>query len=538
MKASTLFLAIACIGLAGAAIPGAWAAERPPNIVFCFGDDWGRYAGIYDAVDGGKSLNGVVKTPNIDRVAKAGVVFRHAFVPAPSCTPCRSSLLSGQYFWRTGRGAILQGAVWDDSIPSFPLLLGSRAGWHVGKSGKVWSPGRPADAPYGGQKHAWEKAGRSHDNFGENVAKLVRDGVPLEEAKRQVLAPVGGNFRAFLAAKKPGQPFCYWFGCTTTHRSYQKGAGQAHWGINPDALKGRMPKFLPDVPEVRADVADYLGEVQAWDAAVGEMLKALEESGEASNTIVVISGDHGMPGVPGGKCNLYDFGVRVALIARGPEIPGGRVVDDFVNLMDLAPTCLEAAGQKPPDVMTGRSFLNVLRSDKSGQVDPARTWVITGRERHVAAAREGNLPYPQRALRTGDFLYIRNFHPERWPMGEPKFDSAAPPSEDTLAQNTFAAFADMDASPTKAWLVAHRSDPEWKWHYDYAFSKRPEEELYDIKADPQQVKNLSGDPAFRKPLEEMKQRLMAELSRTGDPRAAAGECRFEAPPFAGPQSSD
>src|SRR6185369_15834 len=91
------------------------AAERP-NILFCFADDWGRYASIYAEVDGKPSPNQILKTPNIDRIARNGVLFRNAFVNAPSCTPCRSALLSGRYFFRTGRGAILQGAQWDSSI--------------------------------------------------------------------------------------------------------------------------------------------------------------------------------------------------------------------------------------------------------------------------------------------------------------------------------------------------------------------------------------------------------------------------------------
>lgn len=510
------------------------AEPKPLNIVFCFADDWGRYAGAYAAVESRASINHVVKTPNIDRAAREGVLFKNAFVTAPSCTPCRSSLLSGQYFWRTGRGAILSGAVWDAGIPSWPLLLRD-AGYHIGKSHKVWSPGTPADAPFGGQKYAYEKAGRAFNNFSENATRMVREGMTFEDARAKLLDEVRGNFDAFLADRKPGQPFCYWFGPTLTHRVYEKGSGQALWGIEPDALKGKLPKFMPDVPEVRADFADYLGEIQAWDAGVGVLLQQLEASGELGNTLVVMSGDHGMPGVPGGKCNLYDFGTGVALIARGPGIKGGRVVDDCVNLVDLAPTFLEAGGVKVPDVMTGRSFLDVLRAEKSGQVDAARTWVVTGRERHVGEAREGGLPYPQRALRTVDFLYVRNFAPDRWPMGSPKFTSDADaPAPDLLERNTYAAFADMDASPTKAWLIGQRNEPQWRWHYDYAFAKRPAEELYDLRTDPGQTASVATDPKFEKVRAEMEQRLLAELKRTADPRLVDDGRFFETPPLAGP----
>ena len=512
------------------------AAQSRPNILFCFADDWGRYASIYGEVESRPSPNQIIKTPNIDKVAKRGVLFRNAFVNAPSCTPCRSALLSGRYFFRTGRGAILQGAQWDSTIPSFPLLL-KDAGYHIGESYKVWSPGTPNDAPFGAGQFAYEKAGGAFNNFSENVTKLIGEGVPLDDAKLQMYANVKGNFDTFLAARPAGQPFCYWFGPTNVHRLWVKGSGKALWGINPESLQGKLPQFLPDVPEVHEDFADYLGEAQAYDAGIGVLLKRLEEIGELDRTLVVISGDHGAPGFPGGKCNLYDFGVGVSLIAAWPGQPGGRVVDDFVNLMDLAPTFLEAGGVKAPEGMNGRSLVPVLKSDKSGQVDPSRTWVITGRERHVAGARDDNLPYPQRSLRTPDFLYIRNFHPERWPLGSPmKVTDSAAPSYEVLCNDTFAAFPDMDASPTKAWLIAHRSDPEWKWHYDYAFAKRPAEELFDLRTDPDQVKNVAADPAYASAKQELADRLMQTLTRVGDPRVTGDGLTFEKPPFTDPNT--
>ena len=548
--------AVVLLGVLGGALSLAAAAEAPaktplavagsnvlasakgrPNIVFCFADDWGRYANCYAALDVRPSINPLLKTPNIDRVAREGVLFRSAFVTAPSCTPCRSSLLSGQYFFRTGRGAILQGALWDAAIPSYPLLLRD-AGYHIGKSYKVWSPGAPADAPYGGQQYAYEKAGRDFCRFSSRATALVQGGLPFADAQAKILAQVGGNFDAFLADRKPGQPFCYWFGPTLTHRPYEKGSGKALWGLNPDALTGRLPQFMPDAPEVRADYTDYMGEIQAWDAGVGVIVERLRACGELDNTILVVSGDHGMPGVPGGKCNLYDHGVAVALLVRGPGIPGGRVVDDFVNLMDLAPTFCEIGGVQPPAVMTGRSFLGVLRSAQTGQVDAARTWVVTGRERHVAAAREGNLPYPHRALRTRDFLYIRNFAPERWPMGSPHFTSKAdlPPAA-VLEQNTFAAFADMDASPTKAWLVRQYGEEDWEWQYNYAFGKRPAEELYDLRKDPDQVLNVAAEPAYARQKDELAVRLLKILADANDPRVTGDGKTFDRPPFSDPEPS-
>lgn len=506
-------------------------SPRRPNILFCFADDWGRYASIYGELESRPSPSQIVKTPNIDSVAKRGVLFRNAFVNAPSCTPCRSSLLSGRYFFRTGRGAILQGAEWDSNIPSFPLLLRD-SGYHIGETYKVWSPGTPNDAPFGAGKFAYEKAGGAFNNFSENVTKLVADGVSFDEARQRMLANVRGNFNAFLKDRPADQPFCYWFGPTNVHRQWEKGSGKALWGIDPDSLKGKLPKFLPDVPEVREDFADYLGEIQAYDAAVGLLLKRLDEIGERDNTIVVISGDHGAPGFPGGKCNLYDFGVGVSLMASWPGQPGGRVVDDFVQLMDLAPTFLEAGGVKLPEGMNGRSLIPLLKSDKSGQVDASRSWVVTGRERHVAGAREENLPYPQRAIRTTDYLLIHNFKPDRWPLGGPlQVTDTDAPSAQQLQNNTHIAFADMDASPTKAWLVAHRHDAQWKWHYNYAFGKRPEFELYDVKKDPDQMVNVADDGAYGDVKQKLIEQLATTLKDVGDPRVTGDGQTFDRPPF-------
>ena len=497
---------------------------KRPNILFLFADDWGRFASAYNAVDGGSSLNAVVKTPNFDRIAKEGVLFTRAHVNAPSCTPCRSALLSGQYFWRTGRGAILNGAHWDAAIPSYPLLL-QKAGWHIGFSGKVWSPGTPADAPYGAPETRYKKAGMEISSYSEQMMSAT----DRDAKQRDIFSHVTANFSQFLGDRKEGQPWCYWFGPTQTHRTIAPGSGKALWGIEPDSLKGKLPPFLPDNEVIRADISDYLGEVQSVDAALGVLLKKLEETGEAGNTLVVVSGDHGMPGVTHGKCNLYDFGTHVSLAARWPgRIPPGRVVDDFVNLMDLAPTFLEVAGEKPLPVMTGRSLLPVLTSTQSGQVDPSRTYVLTGRERHVDRAREGNLPYPHRCIRTKDFAYIRNFAPDRWPMGSP---APAKPKTEIVGAATHATFADMDASPTKAWLVEHGEEPENKQYWDLAFAKRPGEELYDLRKDPHEMHNIAADPAMAEVKQKLATQLMDELKRTGDPRVTGEGSTFEKPPF-------
>ncbi|MFT5322431.1 MAG: N-sulfoglucosamine sulfohydrolase [Planctomycetaceae bacterium] len=504
--------------------------SKRPNILFAFADDWGRYASAYAKLEPGGPSD-IVSTPNFDRIASEGVLFRNAFVNAPSCTPCRSSLLSGQYFWRTGRAAILQGAIWDGSTPSYPLLL-DEAGYHIGHTYKVWSPGTPANAPYGAAKFSYNKHGSKFNSFSQQVSGAD----DIELAKKSLLEEVRGNFRDFLATRKDGEPLCYWFGPTNCHRKWVQGSGKELWGLNPDDLKGKMPSFLPDVHVVREDFADYLGEAMAFDAALGVLIEELDRIGELDNTLIAVSGDHGIPGFPNGKCNLYDFGAAVPLAIRWPgKAPAGRVVDDFVCLPDLAPTFLEVAGEKPLDVMTGRSLVSVLASEKSGQVDKSRDSVIVGRERHVAAARTGNMPYPQRAIRTKDFLYIRNFKPDRWPMGiGPGYGApAAPmPSLDALTNNTFAAFGDLDASPTKAWIATHPKSGGGRF-FNIAFGRRPEEELFDLRTDPHQTKNLAKEKDYATVRQELSTRLMKVLKETGDPRVTGDGTTFDKPPFSG-----
>lgn len=502
-------------------------AVKRPNILFLFADDWGRHASAYAKSDGAGTMNDVVSTPNFDKLAASGVLFQNAYVNAPSCTPCRSSILSGQHFWRTGKGAVLQGAVWDLNIPSWPLLMESD-GYFIGHTYKVWAPGTPRDAPYGGGRTSYQKSGYKFNLFSQTVTEEVAQGKTIAEAKTTRIDEVRGNFRQFLTARDKSKPFAYWFGPTNVHRKWIKGSGKTLWGIEPDRLKGKMPPFIPDVHAVREDLSDYLGEVQAFDMAIGAIIEELKRTGEYENTLIAISGDHGAAGFPHGKCNLYDFGTHVALMISGPGVSGGRVVNDFVSLPDLAPTFLEAAEVAVPDVMTAKTLWPVLQSTQSGWVDPDRSEVFAGRERHVRGAREGNLPYPQRAIRTKDYLFVINFKPDRYPLGDPRnLDNGAMPSLEKLEENTGVTLSDEDAGPTKAWMVLHRNQPEWKPFFDSAYGKRPRFELYDLNKDPDQMHNLASSPEYAPVVEKLKAQLLQELAATGDPRRVNDGLYFE-----------
>tara|TARA_R110002049_G_scaffold4601_4_gene31918 strand:- start:163513 stop:165123 length:1611 start_codon:yes stop_codon:yes gene_type:complete len=516
--------------LLGSFIVPAFAADRP-NIVMAFADDWGKYASAYGALEPG-GINDVISTPNFDALAGDGILFTRAYVSAPSCTPCRSSLLSGQHFWRCDRASILQGAIWDFSIPSYPLLLES-AGYRIGHTYKVWSPGTPRDAPHGGADRAFNDHGTKFNTFSQRAMSHA----DREAGKAALLDEVRKNVRSFLDGNDDGtldgdDPFCYWFGPTNCHRKWTAGSGKELWGINPDDLKGKLPPYLPDVEIVRQDFADYLGEAQAFDAALKVIVDELKRVDAFNNTVLVISGDHGIPGVTRGKCNLYDLGTSVPLAIHWPDgiAKKGRVVDDFVSLPDLAPTFLELGGAQRPENMTAKSLVNIIKSDQVGQVDEQRDAVFTGRERHVADARSGYKPYPQRAIRTNRYLFIINFEPDRWPMGSgPGYGAEGEaPTFEELRENTFAAFADLDASPTKAWIVTHREDDQSS--FDYAVARRPMYELYDIERDPHCLNNLANESEHADVRNSLKHRLMNELKETGDPRVS-DDIVFERSPF-------
>ncbi len=456
-------------------LTAAEAASRP-NILFCIADDWGwPHAGAYG--------DPVVRTPAFDRLADEGVLFENAFVTAPSCTACRNSILTGQWHWRLEEG----GNLWSTLHPKYPVypLLLEDNGYCVGHWRKAWGPGD------------WKVLGRDRDPAG----------------------PTFKSFPAFLKSRPKQKPFCFWLGTSDPHRPYkwQSGAGS---GIDIDRIQ--LPADLPDHETVRHDVADYYYEVQRFDRDVAAALKQLEEAGELENTIIVMTGDHGMP-FPRHKCQLYDSGTHVPLAVRwGAKVQGNRRVTDFVSLSDLAPTFLEAAGVAIPSPMTGRSLLSLLTSNQSGRVERARDHVLTGRERHGQSQEKPNSGgYPMRAIRTDDFLYIRNFSPDRWPGGSADAEKA-------FGGN---AHGDCDGSATKTFVIDHRDDRSFRQFYELAFAKRTGQELYDLREDPDQLTNVAGQSAYAEVQEQLSKRLIGKLRATEDPRVIGDGEVFDTYPY-------
>ena len=515
-------------------------AVKRPNVLFAFADDWGRHASAYarhplTPDGGGDVLCEAVATPNFDAVAARGVLYTRAFVNSPSCTPCRSSLLTGRHFWQTGRGAILSGAVWDHTIPTWPERL-AEAGYRIGCTHKVWSPGKPFNAAFDDNRRQFDSAGSIDKRFSQYATGRIEAGVSFDQVRREVAEVVRGNFATFLDEpdRDPSAPFVYFYGPTNVHRKWVAGSGSRLWGLDPKRLQGRLPSFLPDHATVRQDLVDYLGEAQAFDAAVGTLLDEVERRGLTDDTLIVISGDHGPAGFPHGKCNLYDFGTAVPLAIAGPGVDSGRVVERVVSLPALAPTLVRAGGGIPLGDLPHRELPEVFGSERGDFDATEPDAVFFGRERHVDVARAGYLPYPQRGIRTADHAFIINFAPDRYPLGDPdRLDGDAEPKFAELANDTMVTLPDEDQGPTKAFLVTRRHQPDYEPIYRHAYGKRPREEFYDLRHDPDQMTNLAVDRDVRPIVDRLRRRLLDEMERTGDPRLIDDGRFFETPPMAG-----
>lgn len=472
IRAASIALAVLLLSATGPA----QTRQARPNILFVIADDWSHpHAGAYG--------DGTVATPAFDRIAREGVLFRRAFTAAPSCTPSRAAILTGLPPHRLAEGGNLWGFL-PSRFMVFPDLL-EKAGYAVGHTGKGWGPGR------------FEAGGRTRNPAGPRFA----------------------SFQDFLAQRKDGQPFYFWYGSTDPHRPYDAGSG-AKAGLRRESVK--VPAFLPDTPEVRDDILDYYFEVQRFDRQLAALLEELERRKELDNTLVVVTSDNGMP-FPRAKANLYDAGTHMPLAIRWPQgAKAGFVAEPFVSLLDLAPTFLEAAGILISSELPGRSLLPIL----AGKTETgARDRVFTERERH-ANVRRGDLSYPARAIRTAEFLYIRNYRPDRWPAGDPERYFAV------------GSFGDIDGGPSKSLLLDRREDAAIRKYFALATAKRPADELYDLRRDPDQLANVAADPAYAKALARLRVELASWQRATGDPRLTSDDERWDAYPYFGEPAKD
>lgn len=473
---SLLFRFCACALLAAALLAARAPAAAPtagkqPNILFVIFDDWGwRHSGAYGAQ--------WLETPNFDRVAREGVRFENCFTSNPKCSPCRASILTGRNTWQLEE-AVSHYGIFPSKFAVYPDLL-EKGGYAVGFTGKGWGPG---DFKAGG----WTRnpAGPAFNQFQVAAADRTATGISRNDYAR--------NFEGFLKQRPADKPFCFWIGIFEPHRGYELNSG-TRLGKKLDDIP--VPDYLPDLPSVRSDLADYAIEVEWADAMLGKALALLEKSGELDNTVVVVTSDNGIP-FPYAKGQIYEDGYHLPLAIRWPgAVKAGRTVTDFVNVSDFAPTFLEIAGQNPHPQMIGRSILPLLRAEKSGWVDRSRDTMVIAKERHDLG-RPHDWGYPVRAIRTTDFLYVHNYFPDRWPAGNPETD-----------------FGNIDGGPTKEVVKALGG-----YYYELAMGKRPAHQLFRLTDDPWCVRDLANDPAFAPEMKKLQERMIAQLRREEDPRA-------------------
>lgn len=432
------------------------AGEERPNILFAFGDNW--------AYPHASALGDpTVKTPVFDRIANEGVVFTRAFCTVPSCSPARSTLLTGRYPHQLGEAASL----WSnfERFPVFTEML-EENGYEVGYTGKGWSPGRTTE-------NGWER---------DPVGKKYK------------------TFEEFMEKRDPDKPFFFWHGNTSVALGRWR-YGPEHWGgMDPETV--RVPPNLPDTVEVRETILAYYGAIQKQDRIFGEAVERIENAGLLDDTLVIYSSDNGWQ-MPRGLANCYDLAVRIPLAMRwGDRLGAGRKIDAFLGMPDFAPTLLKLAGIEPHPEMKGQSFAATITGEGE---PPSRDHVFLERERH-ANVRQNNGSYPVRAIRTRDFLYLWNPRPDRWPAGDPE------------AWMSVGDFGDVDGSWAKHFLLANRDDPAIQPFFELNFGKRPEEELYDLREDPDQVVNVADDPAYATVRKDLRSRVEQWMEETGDPR--------------------
>ena len=444
-----------------------------PNILLIIADDISRTSmGAYGC--------NYIKTPNFDRIADEGVLFTNAYVINPKCAPARASLLTGRYSWQLEEAANHQPVV-PSKWKFYPDLL-EASGYNIGFTGKGWGPGKF----YGEHNPAgWE--------YNEIKLEPPYSGI----SDKDYVA----NFDSFLDKNTEGKPFCFWFGTHEAHRSFEK---DSYKKVNADLSQVEVQKFYPDNELIRGDLADYGLEVEYHDMLIGKAIESLEKRGLLENTLIVATSDHGMP-FPRVKAQIYEEGFHVAFAARwGNKIKAGRVVSDYINFPDVAPTFLEVAGVEKDTQITGKSFLDILLSEKSGRIDSSRNFAVLGKERHDLGRMDGeqhSVGYPARAIRTDEYFYVHNYKPNRWPAGDPEFD-----------------YMNCDGSPTKTYLTELDENSEDYKYYLSAFGKRPADALYDINKDPDCVNNLADLPEYKEIIEELSAKMIKVLTEQEDPR--------------------
>lgn len=490
-KTQILILAAGAIWMSCSEQKQATKEVKQPNILFCIADDASYpHFGAY----GTKWVN----TPAFDEVAREGILFQRAYTCNAKSAPSRAGIITGRNSWQLEEAC----NHWPDfpaKFKSYPEALHEN-GYYVGTTGKGWGPGMARDSM--GVKR-------------QLTGKIWSDLKLIPPTKNISAVDYAANFKEFFKNRPKDKPFCFWYGALEPHRGYEYGSSLKA-GKQISAIDS-VPSFWPDNEVVRTDMLDYALEIEHFDQHLSVMLEVLREAGELDNTIVVVTADHGMP-FPRCKGQEYEYSNHIPLAVMWKEgiADPSRTVSDYVSVIDFAPTFLELAGvdaieagMKP---ITGRSMADLLRNEKT---DLDRNFVMIGKERHDVG-RPHDQGYPIRGLIRGDYLYLTNFEPNRWPAGNPE-----------------TGYLNVDGSPTKTEVLKSRRNPETARFWELSFGKRKSEELYNITTDRECMHNLIEDVAFDTLKDQMKKELLNELTKQGDPRIIGDGSVFDRYPYMG-----
>ncbi|RTE52278.1 DUF229 domain-containing protein [Arenibacter aquaticus] len=454
-------------------------ADRP-NILFAIADDasW-KHLGAYGC--------NWVKTPGFDRVAKEGLLFNNAYTSNAKCAPSRASILTGRNSWQLEEAAN-HSPVFPKKFKTYAEALGEN-GYYVGSVAKGWAPGDPGEID--GKKR--ELTGPKFDEF---LTIPPTSGISNNDYSK--------NFEAFLESKPQNTPFCFWYGSQEPHRGFEYGSGIHKGGGRLNEIN-EVPTFWPDVDSIRTDMLDYAYELEYFDNHLERMLKKLEETGELENTIVIVTADNGMA-FPRIKGDSYEYSNHLPLAIMWPKgiKNPGRVIDDFINFSDFAPTYLELAGltveQAGMQEMIGRSLTDIFYSEKEGMVNPERNYQLVGKERHDVG-RPNDQGYPIRGIVKNGFLFLKNFKKECWPKGNPE-----------------TGYLNTDGSPTKTYILDTRRKKGEMKYWQLNFGKRESEELYNIDLDPYCINNLADNKEYTSVKEALRSEMLLKLTEQEDPR--------------------
>ena len=463
-------------------------SQRRPNILFAIADDWSYgHAAAYGC--------SWVHMPAFDRVAAEGLLFNRAYTPNAKCAPSRAAILTGRNSWQL-KEAGNHGGFFPPEFKVFPEALAD-AGYHVGLTEKGWAPGVALTAS--GKPRPL--VGRSYDRH-----QLTP---PTPDISTNDYA---ANFSDFLDDNPDDKPWFFWYGCIEPHRGYTYRSGEKLGGKKTTDID-HVPGIWPDTEAVRHDLLDYAFECEHFDHHLDRMLAELDRRGLAENTIVVVTSDNGMP-FPRAKGQEYEISNHLPLAIRWPDgiAQPNRTINDFVSFIDLAPTFLQAALLNWTDAGMAPTPGTSLFDCFEAAVTSSRDHVLIGKERHDVG-RPFDQGYPIRGLRAGDWLYLHNFHPERWPAGNPE-----------------TGYLNCDGSPTKTAILESREDPAQAHYWQNAFGKRPTTELYHIATDPDCLRNLAGNSDQAEREQAMHEKLIATLRAQNDPRLTDGPQIEDHPP--------